>query len=68
MVTIDSRSSGEGMQAGAFHERRSPGPGVQEVTVCVCVWEVEAGSRVEGSAGVGGSRAPSGPLLLASLG
>lgn len=45
VVTIDSRSSGEGMQVGAFHERRSPGPGVQEGD-CVCVcgrWRQGAG-------------------------
>ena len=30
MVSIESRLSGEGMQVGAFHERRSPGPGVQK--------------------------------------
>ena len=59
MVSIESRLSGEGMQVGTFHERRSPGPGVQKGD-CVCVREVEAGSRVGDSAGLGGSRAPLG--------
>lgn len=50
MVSTESQLSGEGMQAWGFHER-SPRPEVQE-GVCVCVREVEAGSRVGGRAGM----------------